>query len=516
MRINHNISALKANSQLTRNDNALSKSLEKLTSGLKINRAADDAAGMAISQKMKTQIAALNRASANGSDGISVIQTAEGALTEVENMAQRMRQLAVQAANGTNTVEDKQAIQSEIDALNDEILRISETTEFNTKALLNGDIDRKTYSNNPKVQVVKVSDEVETSDYGVKVTQDARQAVIFTRPMAGNSSGKISEDQAGKININGVEVAIEEGMTYDEALNAIRSTCDSCGITCYAVERGAKPQYEVELAGSAGYETVQADYSSNQSLVFVSDGYGESEEITLFCENGELATLFGLGTDKLTAKGIDAKAEIEVSNSGFKSTATVSANGNMITVSDLSGFEMTIEVEPFMVGTDIRDTRVSGTVGGWANGVKAPEEELKATLTVLSAGPLSLHIGANEYQTMSVRIPKVTPKTLGIDNINVATGDGAQKAISKLDDAITEISSIRAKLGAYQNRLEHAITSLDVTGENMTEALSRIEDTDMAAEMASYTQYSVLTQAGTAMLAQANQRPQNILSLLQS
>ena len=214
MRINHNISALKANSQLTRNDNALSKSLEKLTSGLKINRAADDAAGMAISQKMKTQIAALTRASANGSDGISVIQTAEGALAEVENMAQRMRQLSVQAANGTNTVEDKKAIQSEIDALNEEILRISETTEFNTKALLNGDIDRKTYSNNPKVQVIKISDEVETSDYSLKITKDARQAVLFTRPMGGNSSGKISEDQAGIVNINGIEVNIEEGMTY--------------------------------------------------------------------------------------------------------------------------------------------------------------------------------------------------------------------------------------------------------------------------------------------------------------
>lgn len=516
MRINHNISALKANSQLTKNDNALSKSLEKLTSGLKINRAADDAAGMAISQKMKTQIAALTRASANGSDGISVIQTAEGALSEVENMAQRMRQLAVQAANGTNTVEDKQAIQNEIDALNDEILRISETTEFNTKALLNGDIDRKTYSNNPKVQVIKVSDEVETSDYNLKITGDARQAVLFTRPMGGTEAGKITKDQAGVININGLEVSIEEGMTYDEALSAIRDTCDSCGITCYAVARGAQPTFDPELEGSAGYETVQADFTDTQSLIFVTDEYGESEEITLFCENSDLATLFGLGTEKITTKGIDAKAEIEVSTSGFKSTATVSAKGNKVTVSDLSGFEMTVELEAFMVGTDIRDGRVAGTVGGWGNGPKAPEEELKATLTVLSAGPLSLHIGANEYQTMSVRIPKVTPKTLGIDKINVATGDGAQKAISLLDDAITEISSIRAKLGAYQNRLEHAISSLDITGENMTEALSRIEDTDMAAEMASYTQYSVLTQAGTSMLAQANQRPQNILSLLQS
>ena len=128
---------------------------------------------------------------------------------------------------------------------------------------------------------------------------------------------------------------------------------------------------------------------------------------------------------------------------------------------------------------------------------------------------LMLQIGANEGQTMEVRIPQVTPKTLGIDNVNMTTQEGAEKAITQLDSAITEVSAIRAKLGAYQNRLEHSIANLDTTGENMTEALSRVEDTDMAEEMAQYTQMQVLSQAGTSMLAQANQRPQTILSLLQ-
>ena len=165
MRINHNISALNTNNILGKNDSALGKSLERLSSGLRINRAADDAAGMAISQKMKTQIAGLNQASRNASDGISIIQTAEGALIEVEEMLQRMRELSVQAANGTSTDDDKAQLQAEVDQLKDEINRISETTEFNTKKLLDGTMDRRSYSNDPGVKLISLSDTVNVQDY---------------------------------------------------------------------------------------------------------------------------------------------------------------------------------------------------------------------------------------------------------------------------------------------------------------------------------------------------------------
>ena len=160
MKINHNISAIKSNIKLQRTNEALEKSVERLSSGYRINRAADDAAGMAISQKMKTQIRGLDQASRNASDGISVIQTAEGALNEVESMLQRMRELSVQAVNETNTSEDREAIQLEIDNLSAEVDRISEDTEFNTKKLLNGDSDRKTYSSSTKVNIVSTSDAV--------------------------------------------------------------------------------------------------------------------------------------------------------------------------------------------------------------------------------------------------------------------------------------------------------------------------------------------------------------------
>lgn len=173
MRINHNISALKTNNILGKNNKALEKSLERLSSGYRINCAADDAAGLAISQKMKTQIAGLNQAARNASDGISVIQTAEGALIEVEEMLQRMRELSVQAANGSNTDDDRKALQDEVEQLKAEINRISDTTEFNTKKLLNGTVDRRSYSDNANVKLISLSDTVNVKSYTFEVEKEA-------------------------------------------------------------------------------------------------------------------------------------------------------------------------------------------------------------------------------------------------------------------------------------------------------------------------------------------------------
>jgi len=198
----------------------------------------------------------------------------------------------------------------------------------------------------------------------------------------------------------------------------------------------------------------------------------------------------GTGSGEIKATGTDAQAKFA---GGFSNTAPISIEGNKIKITDTDDFELIFEALP----------GAEGESGGAAN------------ITVLDAGPMKLQIGANENQTMVVRIPNVDPVALEIDNVNICTEEGAQKAISILDNANTKVTSIRAKLGAYQNRLEHSISNLDTTSENMTEALSRIEDVDMAKEMATYTQQNVLAQAGTAMLAQANERPQTILTLLQ-
>ena len=218
----------------------------------------------------------------------------------------------------------------------------------------------------------------------------------------------------------------------------------------------------------------------------------------------------GLSTVEVTAKGYDAKADLVYP----KDNVTITTDGNNVIVKE----GVITTTQPITTsdgpGTEFTDrTIIAADADATLSTVENHGEDV--TVSVLDAGPMDLQIGANEGQIMSVRIPRVTPETLGVDKVNIGTAAGAQKAIAMLDIAINTVSAIRSKLGAYQNRLEHSISNLDTTSENMTESLSRIEDVDMAEEMANYTQKNVLAQAGTSMLAQSNQRPQTILSLLQ-
>lgn len=502
MRINHNMSAIKANSNLSRTNASLDKSLERLSSGYQINRAADNAAGLAITQKMKTQIAGLDQSSRNSSDGISVIQTAEGALNEVEAMLQRIRELAVQAANGTNTVNDRTALQDEINQLNEEIYRVSSTTEFNTKTLLDGSVDNKSYSSHSAVELISLSDTVEIKDYALTITQDGRQAVLVGgTPLAEEI---ITDEQAGNLIVNGLSIAINEGDTMEEAYAKIRNACDSVNIKAFISDG----EYDSTLAATSSAGYTEATIYDGGVLTFVTNAYGSDQTLEVYCDNALLRDTFGISETGAKAVGVDAKAELV---EGFALSATVKANGNIITVTDTNKFEMQFEIAAGSAETAFSDATLDG--------VPAAEEpssaDYEVAITVLSAGPVDLQVGANEGQTMAVRIPRVDPVTLGTEGINVCTDAGAQAAITSCDKAIAEVSAIRAKLGAYQNRLDHAISNLDLTGENITEAMSRIEDTDMAAEMTEYTQKNVLSQAGTAMLSQANQLPQTILSLLQ-
>lgn len=469
MKINHNISALVASGHLGKTNSALDKSMEKLSSGYRINRASDDSAGMAISQKMKTQIRGLEQASRNASDGISVIQTAEGALTEVESILQRARELAVQSANGTNTAEDREAIQEEIVQLKSEIQRISNDTEFNTKALLNGDLDRKSYSNNIYVKLVSLTDAVSSQAYELKVKADAEPA----NATMGTPTGPFTDDAI--LMINGEEIAIGKTESWG---NVKAKIIDACNRT------------EIDFAEAGG------------QLTFMAREAGSHREIDIKCNNTQVSQELGLDA-LVSTPGKDADVELIQSTPGFTGTASWTAKGNLVTIKDQSGFEMQVEV---LAGAD-------------ANQPKKPDGTLadagSATITVLDSGPMVLQIGANEGQTVSVSIPEMSPKTLGIENLNLMTQKGSSEAITLASNAIEKVSALRAKLGAYQNRLDHAIANLDVAAENLTEALSRIEDVDMAEEMATYTQKNVLAQAGISMLSQANERPQQVLSLLQ-
>ena len=492
MRINNNMSAVITNKQLLRTENNLTKSMERLSSGLKINHAKDNPAGMAISNKMQAQIDALDRASSNASDGTSVLQIADGALNETSAILQRMRELSVQAANGTNSLEDKQAIQDEIEALKEEVNRISKDTEYNSKSLLDGSLDTRVYTDNANVSRVNVSDYVNPGKYEINIKTAATKATDTATDVGINSTGTGAIGASGTISINGSSVDIDANDTMAEVYEKIRA----------AAEVG-----EAEMKTDDGKFTgLQASrYGSSASLVLTFSGKDGVTTTADFAAalgyTADLTTDAKTGTMTYDAAqagkaGTDVQVELSVGTaigttdtSIFSSTATVATDGNRVTITDRDGFSMSFLAKEGKTG--------------------------KTVFNVTDIGNMTLHIGANEHQNMDVRIQEISCETLYIDDLDVTTVTGADRAISALDDAIAMVSDARSKIGAYENRLEYATSSLDTFEENMTDAMSRLTDVDMAEEMTNYTQYNVLQQAGVSVLSQANDLPQNVLSLLQ-
>lgn len=476
MKINNNISAVITNKQLLGTENNLSSSMEKLSSGLKLNHASDNPSGMAISNKMKAQIRGLDQASQNASDGTSVIQIVDGALGEVTDMLQRMRELAVQAANGTNSQKEKESCQLEIASLRDEVDRISETTEFNTKSLLDGSLDARVYAdkeNRDNISRIYVSDSVAEGTYSLTVDKAATKATYDTRIQVDDLVGK-----NGQLSINGYTVKITDQMTKEEIYTALR---DGAEIGECTISRIDEP------------------------LSFSSTAYGSHASVSLI-QQSEDGNIFGKGipntqTDPdakaVVTTGDNAEVTLDSANSAFDPRATVSYDGNKITITNTDGFNMSFLLEAG--ATTAAGTTTTGVIN----------------LEVTDIGIMDLQIGANEGQTMQVRIPSTNVDSLYIDDIDVTTVNGPSKAMDRLDSAISTISQIRSQIGAYENRLDYTVDSLDETQENMESALSRIEDVDMAEEMTEYTKYNVLQQAGTSVLAQANELPTQALQLLQ-
>lgn len=377
MRINYNVSAMLTNNALANSDNFLAKSLERLSSGLKINHAKDNPAGLAMAKRMNAQLEGISVASQNASDGVSIIEIADGALSEVSDMLQRMNELAVKSANGTLTDDDRQIIQDEIAQLKEEITRVSETTEFNGQKLLNGEFSAKGYTNVPGVAVNSYSADVPTKDYTVT------------------------------------------------SLTVNKTTAEDGTIT------------------------------------------------------------YSLGNCELGA------------DSNFPDETVVENRDSLVTFKADHGFELTIDVADVLEGDNASFTMTN------------------MNIDVMGIGTMRLQIGANEGQILAMDIPAMNLRNMGIENLDVSTKAGASDAIVRIDGAIKYVSAARGKLGASQNRLESTVNSLSITNENMTSAYSRIMDVDMAEEMTQYTTYQVLTQAGTSMLAQANERPSQVLQLLQ-
>lgn len=481
MKINHNIAAVLANSRLKTTEKGLSNSVGKLSSGYKINSAKDNPAGFAIAHKMSTQLRGLEKASDNALDGVSAIETAEGALNEVQSMIQRLRELAVQSANDTYTLEDRQAIQIEAEKLQEEIQRVSEETEFNKKSLLDGSFDTRAYSNTAGVSANLISDAVSPGNYQFTVTGVASKTTVQAGAINTSAFG-VAEDMAikGSIGINGVNVEISTSDTVQDVYTKIRETAEIAGV-------------EARMSGN--------------SLTFISEEYGSKWDVEITATPSTIASALGL-TSTTKTMGEDASVTlIQDTNTAntqslFQNTASCTCDGQYVKVTDRGGFEMTIKIENEKY-QDIVGNSNASLVG------------TTTTVAVKDFGYMSLQIGANENQTMDVRIPNMSLENMGIEKLNYLTFESASRAITQVDNALAFASSVRAKLGAYQNRLEYTISSLDVADESLTSAYSRIMDVDMAEEMTKYTQYNVLQQAGVSVLAQANDLPQTVLQLLQ-
>jgi len=367
MRVNYNIQAIITNNVLTKSENKLSASTERLSSGFKINAAKDSPSGLALAKRMNMQLRGISVASQNATDGISVVQTAEGTLAEMQDMVKRISELGVKAANGTLTEEDTDIIQEEVAQLKDELERLCKETDFNGQKLLDGTFDRKGYSDDKNIRVNTFSDELNPGNYEISVQRTG--------------------------------------------------------------------------------DTITAELLSSD------------------------------------APGGDS----------FVTGADVIVRDNTVIFKDTTGKELSLDIN--------LDTLPEGTTN--------------TTLQLTDIGPMRFQIGANEGQVIGIRIPAISLKNLGIENVDVTKEGGAKEAIDMAAYADSFISSVRSSLGAYQNRLEHVSANLDTTNENLTSAYSRIMDVDMATEMTEYSTQQILTQAGTSMLAQANERPQQILQLLQ-
>lgn len=482
MKINRNMSAVVANRQLLRTENKLSLSMGRLSSGYKINKAGDNPAGMAISSKMKAQIDGLNQAEANSDDGQSVLRIADGALNEVSNMLQRIRELSVQAANGTNSYSDRQSIQDEIDQLTQEVDRISTDTEYNKKTLLDGSTNTRVYVSGTQTADgtkfarsatrIDFSEEVLPGDYTVEVKTPAKQAEYQL-----DLSGLINDPdfEGGTISVNGVGIEYKKGMSADDVYNQMISVADEIGC-----------KFEKD-PNKAGVYNITADNKGSKETLTI----GMSKEMAQKTGLSKAQGVVQNADDesyKLVASGTDAEIELK---DGFGSTVITNVEGNRVKITDKGGFSM-----DFLLSDDVQNGDT-------------------LTFDVTDVGAMTIQIGANQYQNMDVHIPEVSSESLYLDTVNVAVNGGADKAISTMDAAIAKLSAVRSGIGAYTNRLEYASSSLAETQEDMTTAYSGLMDTDMASEMTEYTQQNILEQAAVSVLSQANDIPQQVLSLLQ-
>ncbi len=530
---------MNAHRQLGINAANQSKSTEKLSSGFRINRAGDDAAGLAISEKMRGQIRGLNQASRNAQDGISLIQTAEGALDTSQKILQRMRELSVQAANDTNVDADREAIQNEITELTKEVDRIANTAEFNTQKLLKGTgslslegvsadfgtgklaggVDRETTeaTNNSTLTThnAAAGDSIDVTIHGETIT------VNFAVDAAQAETSKVTNVTGNGATISVNSASVDVNTLGDKIAEALNKSFEANSQLAGSFEaKGTAADFTISATkdgGYAGSKTAATDLTVTYTGVAGTAGTTTAGTTTAAVKATKDVDFSSVDVADFVGKGITLNGKTVEFYDGTKDVY----KGDAIAV-DIAGATSADDVIADLVeqqGTNIEGVTLSDAGSGTLT-ITAAEGGLKGNDIDISDGgkpadyKVQLQIGANEGQAMEFGIGDMRAEALKITDADISTTEGAEKAITTFDNAIKTVSAQRAKMGAVQNRLEYTINNLDTSAENLQASESRIRDLDMAKEMMAFTKNNILNQAAQAMLAQANQAPQGVLQLL--
>ena len=565
MQIQHNIMAMNAYRNYASNTSALSKNLEKLSSGYKINRAGDDAAGLAISEKMRAQITGLNTAQDNAKSGINLVQTAEGSMTEVHDMLNRMVELSDQSANGTyDNDTDRANLQKEVTQLKSEINRIADSSNFNGIKLLDGSLSGAS-------QVSNVAMDSSTALKGIYTTQDFAQ----TSDLSGLTSddiGKTMDYTVTWADSTGTQQTTKVSLTYkgdgtgsDNATAQNNYFVDGNGQKYNLASDGTLSLTQVQSAVMSGLKN-DADFSSNfdvatstNALAFTAKTAGSSTAQVISAGSSsnlsiDASTIAMGGTGDVTVTaGLDSMQKFDVTKLSVATSSDSSSDDVNAKIFELDGKKFLLADSTFstsqtqaldsdvnvisvssgtpasLTNTDAQkiaanvtkatglDTTTYSAGGPSGSNISATDVVFTKDTLKLSGNSLTLQIGdtSDSYNQLEVKIQDMHTSSLGIDDIDIGTQDGATSAVDKIKTAINTVSSVRGTLGATQNRLEHTINNLSVMTENTQDAESTIRDTDVASEMMAYTKNNILVQSAQAMLAQANQVPQGVLQLLQ-
>ena len=560
--INNNLTALSALNATKATDNMMTKSVQPLATGLKVNSAADDASGLAISEKMRAQVKGYDMAVRNAQDGISMLRVAEGALGDTNDLLHRMRELSVQAGNGTLTMQDRTHIQEEIDELKEQINHISDYTNFNTKRLLNGNLGALWSTDDAKLKVrvkgglLTIDEEGRTSNseanYRLEIRSNpgaaqVQKSNIMTVTETMLVEGENEDDSAIEVYYDKALWEIDQ--FYDsegeflvdepQKLTLIQGDGKTASVMIYREDTLQDTAAKINTAIADGLGQAAYTDDANQFAV-ISDGTGNTSESVfsrsaIYDDEGSITgydikstlvirsaiqgtegNIYFAGNDDLIhAFGLNT---IQDSEDGTYRVSIYNAHTGESVVSDMkiTGHELGGIIHP---NIDVEFDPMAGTIAAWDESTKQYNMTATGAYTAnihLSDNGLTFQTGTNQAETFSVQFGNVSADMLGVDRVNVMTSDLAEKSVTYIDEAIDSVVKQRTQIVSYSNALEHSIANLTVSGQNLADSRGRITDADYAKSAMRFIEFQILSRAENAVLTQANQQPEAVFSLINS